>query len=418
MLFDTFHGGEFAVSTKIETQLDLSSDEHLHCPHARLKQMRENTPLFRNELDGAWIVTRQKDILALLAHPDLSPDIRKSRDCPLQAVDPDSLFMQFVANNVFAKEGEEHRRLRRFASMGFSTRVVRKLEDRLTRIIEETFLGFEGRDEIDFSEEVTQILPTTVIGTLLNFPRDRWYLFTELSADVLINYVPMGSLDEKLAAVERYNDNAAKFVAIVDERRECEDSSDFLSLLLRAEEEGHKINTEEAISLIVSMVMGAADTITDFVNQALLTLLRHPEQQAVALQSDEALDSAILESARHHYFVRFGHNRYALRDFKYEGNKVAKGESVRLMFDSAGRDAEVYEYPDSFDVTRNQKSNIAFGHGRHFCPGASLAKLQTRIILRLFFRYFPDASLAGEPSYDIYKNTRRYQHLPVSLIAE
>lgn len=404
------------MASEITSHIDLSSDEHLRCPHARLEQLRATTPLFRNELDGAWIVTRQKDIMALLMSPDLSPDIRESDDCPLNTVEKDSMFMQFVANNVFAKTGDEHSRLRRFASQGFSMRVLQKLENRLSGIIEATLCGLADREEIDFSTELSQILPTTVIGTLLNIPRQQWHLFTELASDVLINYVPMGTTEKKLAAVERYNRNATEFKRIVEQRRHSDDESDFLSLILRAEEEGQKISTEEALSLIVSMVMGAADTITDFVNQALLTLLRHPAQRKLALQSDESLDNAILETARHDYFVRYGHNRYALRDFEYEGHQLRKGEAVRLMFDSAGRDEEVYANPKLFDVARSQKRNIAFGYGRHFCPGISLAKLQTRIIIRLFFQYFPDASLSGEPRYDIYKNTRRYQHLSVRLM--
>ncbi len=413
----------------VQAGIDLSSNEHLECPHGRLQELRETTPIFRNDQDGAWIVTRQADIVALLMEARLTPDIRHSADWHLGGADcspegaggslenaaPDSLFMQFVANNVFAKTGREHHQLRKFASQGFSRRVLSKIESRLTVIVDTEFQAIKDREEIDFSTEISQVLPTVVIGTLLNLPQEQWDLFTQLSADILINYVPMGSIEEKLAAVERYNRNAAEFKAIVDQRRGAIDDDDFLSLLLRAEAEGEKITTEEALSLIISLVMGAADTITDFVNQALLMLLLHPQQRALALASEAGLDNAIMETARHHYFVRYGHNRYAVQDFDYKGHRIRKGDAVRLMFDSAGRDADVYERPDNFDVVRDQKHNIAFGYGRHFCPGAALAKMQTRIIIKRFFHYFPDATVSGSLSYDVFKNTRRYQNIPIRL---
>ncbi len=67
------------------------------------------------------------------------------------------------------------------------------------------------------------------------------------------------------------------------------------------------------------------------------------------------------------------------------GHEVKKGDNVVLFYHSASRDEEVFEDPETFDITRAQREDVrnkhrASGIGEHFCLGSHLARLELQVI--------------------------------------
>ena len=91
------------------------------------------------------------------------------------------------------------------------------------------------------------------------------------------------------------------------------------------------------------------------------------------------------------------HIRTARRDCDVGGERIGAGDAVVLLYASGNRDEEVWDDPERFDPLRPRHANphLALGHGEHFCLGASLARLETRVVFEELLARFPRLSLAG-----------------------
>jgi len=86
------------------------------------------------------------------------------------------------------------------------------------------------------------------------------------------------------------------------------------------------------------------------------------------------------------------------REVTLHGETLREGDQLILMYPAANRDPRVFTDPDSLDVQRNPNPHLAFGFGPHFCMGASLARLELRVMFGELLRRLPDIHLAGDPT--------------------
>ena len=90
--------------------------------------------------------------------------------------------------------------------------------------------------------------------------------------------------------------------------------------------------------------------------------------------------------------------RTVTRDVEMHGQTMRAGAQVILMYPAANRDPAVFADPDRLDVARNPNPHLAFGFGPHFCMGASLARMELKVMFSELLRRLPDLRLAGDPS--------------------
>jgi cytochrome P450 len=127
-------------------------------------------------------------------------------------------------------------------------------------------------------------------------------------------------------------------------------------------------------------------------------LIQHPEQLEMLKDNPELIAGAVEEMIRWVSPVKhFG--RTAAEDVDLGGQKIAKGESVMLLFASGARDESSMEHPEKFDITRNNSRNMAFGFGAHSCLGRYLAKLEMEAFFSELLPRLKSVELNGEPSY-------------------
>jgi cytochrome P450 len=169
---------------------------------------------------------------------------------------------------------------------------------------------------------------------------------------------------------------------------------------------------------VFQLLLAGDETTVNLIGNAVLELLRHPDQLARLRERPALLDSAIEEVIRFNGPV--GHTRpvYALTDVEIGGVVVPRGDTVVPVLLAANRDPAVFAEPDAFDLTRSPNRHLGFGHGIHFCLGAALARLQARAAVGALVQRFPRLALAVDPAElewtpELFLHGVR--HLPVSL---
>jgi cytochrome P450 len=166
------------------------------------------------------------------------------------------------------------------------------------------------------------------------------------------------------------------------------------------------------------LVTGAGfETTVNLIGNA-VALLAERRDQLQRLQADPTgWENAIDEALRYESPVQVT-VRHAAEDTEVCGHPVLRGQLVTLMLGGANRDPEVFAEPDRYDAARpNAREHLAFSGGIHYCLGASLARLEGSVALRVLFERFPDLQLAGNAVRRPTRVLRGYERLPVRLSA-
>ncbi len=168
-------------------------------------------------------------------------------------------------------------------------------------------------------------------------------------------------------------------------------AEDLVSDLLDAEQAG-RVNRAELVALVVNVIGGAVGSSRVGIANAILLLLRHPEQARWVQQDPERMRPAIEECLRYHPPFRAGRRRATVPVDRF-GVHLEPGDTVYLARQAANRDPDRWSEPDTFDVTRPESRHYSFGYGPHFCLGQALARLDIQEAVSRFLQQCPDARL-------------------------
>jgi len=166
----------------------------------------------------------------------------------------------------------------------------------------------------------------------------------------------------------------------------------------QSESDGARLDETELIDTLVLFVSAGHETTVNLLDQAITALLTHPDQLALVRAGRVGWPDAIEETLRWQAPVAHLPLRYAVEDIDVDGVVIRQGEAILAGYAAAGRDPALHgEDADEFDVTRADKSHIAFGYGVHYCLGAPLARLEATIALPALFDRFPTMTFAVAP---------------------
>jgi cytochrome P450 len=319
----TYDSGVGATGRKY----DLYSDEFRANAYATFAAMREHDPvLLQAGLDGEtpiWFVTRYDDAVAVLLD-----DERFVRDPALVLTDEQLSAMdagtpeaaRFIGNHMLNKDGADHRRLRRLVTKAFTPRMVEQLRPRIEEIAETLIDGVEARGEMDLVEDFAFPLPITVIAELLGVPaadRDRFRTWS--NAVVTPAFSPQ--------EIERFTEHANAFVAYLQklfEERRARPGADLISALVQAEDGGDTLNEQELCSMVALLIIAGHETTVSLIGNAVLALLRHPDQLA---QLDRDIGGAIEELLRYDGPVERTLARWSRPRSRWAGRRCSAGTS-------------------------------------------------------------------------------------------
>jgi cytochrome P450 len=356
-------------------------------PYTELARMRRREPVQRLDMSGmpheaskpVFMVYRYDEIAQVLRdHETFSSGIIVS-----------------VFGDVFGKhvmlgmDEPAHGRYRSLVSKAFSQKALaRRQEELVERVANELIDRFAGRGRAELVREFTFPYPTQIIAGLLGLPRADYPRFQRWSISLLGFTVNRERGITASAALKDY------FAPILAARRE-EPRDDLISTLAQAEIDGERLSDEEIFSFLRLLLPAGVETTYRSTGNLLFGLLSNPEQLD-AVRSDRSLIPQAIEEAVRWEAPLLVITRVATRDTTLAGVPIPAGSAVMPMLGAANRDEDRYPDPDRFDIFRQPKPHIAFGHGVHVCLGMHLARLEMRVALDLLLDRLPNLRLDPE----------------------
>jgi cytochrome P450 len=364
-----------------------TSREFIEDPYPFYRELREKEPIYRSPF-GFYAVLRDSDVRTLLADRRYSRDVFKMT----AGGAPNPMHRRPAALStagwLLFKDPPDHTRLRALVTKAFTAKRIQAMRPRIQATVDRFLDRMAKRDSADLVADFALRTPTTVIFDLLGIPDElRQALLDNIAGIVqLIDPAPMS-----LAEADRADAEHAAIVRILNqvfELRRREPADDLTTELVMAEEQGDRLSAQELVDNVILLFGAGFDTTSGLIGNALLALLRHPEELA-RLRADAALmPGAVEEFLRYDSSVQLA-NRVTLEETVLGDRTIPKGSMILGVLGSANRDEAVYSEPDRFDVARRDIRPVSFGGGIHHCIGAQLARLEIEIAIGSLIRRFP-----------------------------
>jgi cytochrome P450 len=382
---------------------DLANPAILPDPYPVLAGLREASPFA--EADGAFVVAgKHADISAVLRHPNASSERSKS----LMAVTTPR--RRSERPSFLSLDPPDHTRLRRLVSKAFTPRRIAQLEPRIREITTDLLNGAAAAGQLELVSQLAYPLPVRIISEMLGVPVEDHPRFAGWSARLAHSLQPGFGLTPEEAisreqAAQAASDEFAAYFGELIARRRAHPANDLLTAMVQAEDDGEMLTEDELIATCVLLLVAGHETTVGLISNAVLALLRHPDQLAL-LQANPALaPGAVEETLRYDAPVQM--TARVAKGGMPAGDLTARdGALVLLLLAAAGRDPAVYPDPDRFDIRRGASNHLAFAAGPHFCLGAPLARLEATVVLEAFAAgmtepELDEAALAYKPNLNL-----------------
>lgn len=300
-----------------------------------------------------------------------------------------------VTRSILCMEGAEHRRLRGLVSKSFTPRATARMGETIDTVINELIDAVEPEGSCEFVEAIARPYPIPIICALLGAPRQDWKLFSKWAEDIF----KVVSFDINLAAEEptvlRAWDAFDDYIGDMIAHRRKQLTNDLLSELIRAEDDGDRLNAAEVRMLAFSILLAGTDTTRTQLGASMQVLCDHPEQFALLRDRPELAMNAVEETMRHSPSM-CSTVRSAIEDVTVGEYTFPAGTFIIVNTYAANRDSAIYDDPTRFDITRNDPPPIlTFGGGAHYCLGANLARRELSEALKILAHRMPNPRVAG-----------------------
>ncbi|MGI9003511.1 MAG: cytochrome P450 family protein [Pseudonocardia sp.] len=378
--------------TSISHPITVGSAEFTADPHRYYDWLRREAPVYCGRVSylpdqDAYLLSRYDDCVNLTTDPRIRRVVEDAEPLPLPAA-----LRLVTTDGMIYKDEPEHLRLRRLVSRPFTPRAISRLGDRVEAVTAELLDGMEPGQEIDLQQAYALPVPVTVINEMVGVPDEDRSTFHDY-IQLLIEGISAYGLE---AAAERM-EGLIDYVRGLIDRRRADPGEDIMTGLIQASEGGDRLSDDEVVAMVFLLVTAGYETTYNLITNGVATLLQHPDQLALLRERPELISTAVEEILRHSGTVGGTEPTYAAEDVTLHDVTIPRGAMVVPLLAAANRDPAVFDRPDEFDITRSPNPHIAFSKGAHFCLGASLARMETRIALANFVERFPGTRLAVAP---------------------
>lgn len=378
-------------------------------PYPVYRRMIDEAPVYYNERFDFYAVTRFQHCLdAFIDWETFS----SARSTVLEMMDGEyggGSLMIFM-------DPPRQTRFRNLVNKAFTLRRIGELEQAIRKIA----CGYldaiieRGDGRVDVVKEFTAKLPMDVISTLLGIPESDRDDVRSWSNDILHREADNPGPTERgmsaMAELQRY------FTDALDERRRAP-REDIMTLLTQVEieEEGerHRLSDMEIKAFFNLLATAGNETVTKLLATAYYWLGKNPDERKRLVEDPSLCRNAVEETLRYDPPSQY-QGRTLTRDAEIDGIRVPKDAKFLILNGASGRDPRKFDDPDRFDVGREIDLHLGLGYGRHFCLGASLARLESRIALEELLTRIPDYAVVEAGIERMHSsNVRGFAGLPL-----
>jgi hypothetical protein len=378
-------------------------------PYPTYRWLREEAPLYRNEALGFWALSRHADVLAAFRDAERFSSAEGVSLDPAATGPHAAKVMSFLA-----MDDPLHFRMRSLVSKGFTPRRVRELEGRVREITRGHLTGLVEAGGFDFIDDVAGKVPMDVVSELLGVRQEDRGELRRL-ADLVVHRED-GVLDVPAAAVDASLELITYYLELITERRR-QRQDDLTSALLDVELEGEGLTDEQLCAFLFLMVVAGNETTTKLLGNAWYWAHRHPQVKAEVLTDTGAVERWVDETLRYDASSQVL-ARTATVDIASHGDVIRAGDRVLLLVGAANRDERVFPDPDRYDLARDTSALLSFGNGGHYCLGASLARMEARVVLEEMLALVRGYEIDLDRVERVHSvNVRGFAHLPTNVLA-
>jgi cytochrome P450 len=395
----------------------LSTPPFPHDPYPLYAELRDLAPVYRSD-SGMWFASSYEAAATVLR----SPAFGQGQGARMISQDPrygDSAVLQALGQMITFIDPPDHTRLRRLVSRVFSPRVIDRLRDYVTQVVDELLEPMAREGGGDLVTGFADHIPVTVVCHLLGVPPSDHAQCRTWSEEVGLSVEP-GVSDEQLKRADRAQlEYDAYFRALATEKR-AHPADDVMTLLTQAEEEGDKLSEQELVSMATEIIGAGSETTRNLIGSGILALLRNRDELRQLRDDPGLIRSAIEELLRYEAPVQTAVPRFVLHDVELEGVPLPEGAMIGAVIGAANRDPKRFEAPDRLDLDRPDNQPLTFAPGIHHCLGASVARLEGQLAIGTVVRRFAtidllDADPPMRQACDLGPNPRGPVSLPVTL---
>jgi cytochrome P450 len=394
-----------------------------HRDEARLfdayRWLRDNNPLGQVAVGGydpIWLVSKHADIMEIERQPHVftsgGADQLGSHNPILQNQAGDAFTQQLtggslrILDTLTYLDPPEHTAIKDIAADWFRPANLKKWEEQIRALARDAISKYlrAGTNDIDFVQQFALFYPLHVVMTLFGVPETdepRMMALTQEffgTADPDAQRADVEPLTPEAAAQQwaaAIQDFYAYFDALVADRR-ATPRDDLATLIASAKTgSGEYYANTFAYGWFIAIATAGHDTTSSTMAGTIEQLARHPDQLTAVRGDLTLVPDLINEGLRWSSPVKH-FMRQATQDYTLRGQEIHAGDRFMLLYQSANRDAEVFDDPDTFRLQRKPNKHIAFGYGPHMCIGQHLAKLELRILFEELLPRINSIELTGE----------------------
>jgi cytochrome P450 family 142 subfamily A polypeptide 1 len=357
-------------------------------PYDEWAWMRRHAPVYRDERNDVWGIALYEDVLAI----EKDPATYSSKRAPRPHGDPLPM--------MISMDNPAHQQRRSLVYRGFTPRRVQEHEARIVELCTQIIDEVCERGECDFVWDIAAPLPLLLIADMLGFPEDAYDDLLKWSDDMMrgtTGYPNHGApvTEAQLLAHQAGLAFREFQLGVIADRRSKPPQPDLVSTLCYAEIDGVSLDDESIVQESLLILIGGDETSRHVMTDGMLALMANPDQRAILAADPSRMEVGVEELLRYVSPIK-NMARTVTRDVELRGQQLHEGDQVMLFYPSANRDEAVFADGDRLDVTREPNNHLAFGFGPHFCMGASLARLELKVMFNELLRRLPDLELATD----------------------
>lgn len=372
--------------------------------HELLQQLREHEPVSRVEHDDFepfWAITKHEDIKAISQNN--AAFLSSPRTVLIQQEFEKALIDKFGHRSgletLIHMDNPKHRKLRNVSRDWFKPAAIDKLGADIQTIAKQYVDKMEAMNgECDFVKDIALLYPLRVIMSIIGVAPEEETMMLKLTQELFGGQDPTQSRGGEVGdGLQVLMDFFSYFTALVEDRKK-KPSGDLASVLANALVDGEPMEQLDQISYFIITATAGHDTTSATISGGMKALLEHPDQMAKLCKYPELANQAAREMIRWVSPVRHM-MRTTTEDIVLRGKTIKAGESLCLWYPSANRDEDAIENPDTFDIERDNRNQLAFGFGGHMCLGQHLAILEVELFFKELLPRLSHIEFAADPEW-------------------